>query len=63
MTIEQLARQTLGVLRLQQDYFRKRTPRLLQESKDAERRLRKACEEILNPATPDLFDAPTEAES
>lgn len=48
MTIKDLARQTLAMLELQQRYFRTRKPSDLQVSKDAERRLRQACQELLS---------------
>jgi len=56
MTIEQLARQTLSVLALQREYFDTRSSQKLAECRDAERRLKSACEEILHPPTAGLFD-------
>lgn len=49
MTAEQLARETLAVLDLQQSYFKTRNTNTLHESKDAERRLREKCRAILSP--------------
>lgn len=63
MTLDQLASQVLATLALQREYFRTRSPQKLAESKDAERRLKAACEAILNPPAASLFDAPTEGES
>jgi hypothetical protein len=57
MTVEELARMVLHTLKLQKDYFDTRNPMKLLESKDAERRLKKAAEEILFPPTPGLFDS------
>jgi hypothetical protein len=42
--------------RLQRLYFRDRTPTLLREAKDAERRLDAALEAYLRPEAPGLFD-------
>jgi hypothetical protein len=56
MTTEQLAKQVLDLLKLQQDYFQRRTPAALSCCKDAERRLRRQCENILDPPQPGLFD-------
>lgn len=57
MTAQELARQVLKVLDLQQRYFSAKTNTLLAECRDAERRLRQACEQIINPPQPGLFDA------
>lgn len=56
MTTEHLAKQTLRVLELQAEYFQTRSPTKLSECRDAERRLRETCLEVLNPKGPGLFD-------
>jgi hypothetical protein len=56
MTIEDLAKQALGVLELQQEYFRTRSTAKLAECRDAERKLREACLAIVKPPGPSLFD-------
>ncbi len=40
----------------QREYFRSRTPQLLNECRDLERKADKALDELANPATPGLFD-------
>jgi hypothetical protein len=47
MDAKDLARQALGVLDLQQQYFRNPNPTRLAECRDAERRLRAACNDVL----------------
>lgn len=60
MTREELAREVLKVLAMQAKYFRERTPQLLNECRDAERRLKATCEAVLSPPSPSLFDQPKE---
>lgn len=50
MTVEELAREVLETLRLQREYFKRRDPGLLEQSKAAERRLAGTCKGILNPS-------------
>lgn len=58
MTAESLAALALEVLDLQQVYFKTRTRDALTAAKRAERRLRRACGEVLHPGQvqPALFD-------
>ena len=56
MTIEILAAKVLAVLRLQAEFFAERGQTKLHECRDAERRLKSLCEEILNQTPAGLFD-------
>lgn len=59
MNTQDLARMVLKTLALQKEYFRTRSASKLSECKDAERRLERACDEILNPPGADLFKEAT----
>lgn len=56
MTIDELATKVIRLLDMQAEYFRGRAPSVLSECKDAERRLRRECVDVLNPPAADLFD-------
>lgn len=56
ITVEELARQVLKLLALQQEYFHTRSTTKLNECRDAERRMEKVCRDIINPPQPGLFD-------
>jgi len=60
-TAYDLAKQTLDVLDIQQEYFKKRDPVILTRSKASEQQLRKTCEAIIAqqyPRTGSLFEQP-----
>ena len=48
-SIQSLAREVLEVLRLQQEYFKRRDTGILAQSKEAERKLANRCRNIVNP--------------
>lgn len=59
MTVPELAKAVIALLDLQAEFFRHRDSTKLRECKDAERRLRRNCLDILNPPAapqPGLFD-------
>lgn len=56
MTLTDLAREVLHLLRLQEEHERTKNRTRLAEVRDAERRLRKKVEEIVNPPQPSMFE-------
>ncbi len=56
MTLDELAALVSRMRAKQKEYFKKRTPTILQESKDLERRVDDALDEIAGKKTPGLFD-------
>lgn len=56
MTLQELAKLASSVRDAQRRYFRDRSPQNLNMSKDWERRLDAAVQEILEPQNPGLFD-------
>jgi hypothetical protein len=57
MTVETLARFTLGVLDKQAEFFRSRDQRTLVQSKAMEKKLRQECEAVLRRAEMDAIEA------
>lgn len=50
ISTEGLAREVLALLKLQNEYFKRKSPDILRECKAAEKRLAKLCEEVINPS-------------
>lgn len=62
MTLAEFADLVRRMRKTQAEYFRRRTPQLLQESRDLERRCDEALREMASPQGPGLFDAPREGD-
>lgn len=56
--LNELARMVRDCRALQKRYFASKSPQILNECRDSERRLDKAVDAILNPPAPDLFSQP-----
>jgi hypothetical protein len=58
MDLHELARLALKALEIQEEARTRPGPQTAAHARDAERRLKKACEDILSPPQPTLFDRP-----
>lgn len=58
MSLEEFAELVRRMRAKQKEYFKKRTPTLLAESKDWERRVDEALDVLAGKGTPSMFDGP-----